>query len=178
MAALTCIGVLRLRGVLLAAEPHAVDHVGREGAHHGAGRGERARRLLAVPAQRGAQQREIHRVARDARPDPLRRPALAEDADACGDLAHAHRAHPHAAAGVVAHADHAVDAPGHEDLRDAEGEAEDAEALGDRATVQFVAHCRSFNLWDCGSNRRPCGPRHGVGICGRSQTPSDVTMAR
>jgi hypothetical protein len=78
-----------------------------DGGHTGHRRGGRRQPGPVRPARgkAGAEQREVHHVADDARPDPRRGPSFAEDANTGGELAEAAEADEHLRRAATSQAD-------------------------------------------------------------------------
>src|SRR5206468_3020716 len=103
----------------------------REDAEHRRGGEGRSATVIFAVAHDLAEQRQIHDVADDARPEPVRGTLLGQDSNAGGDLADAKRTHERrVAVAVVDTADLRYHAR-HEDLRRAEAEAEPTEEIGE-----------------------------------------------
>jgi hypothetical protein len=123
-------------------------------ADHGCRRGEGASARSGAGAQGPAEQHEVHRVARDPRPEPhRRRPAAGEQPGRSGELAQPHGSRRAARVGVAGGAHRAGDVLRRRDRGDPEREADQPEA----ASQAGRAGCAGGGLVV-----RRCGGAHGA----------------
>jgi hypothetical protein len=117
----------RARGQAVGAE-----HVQRADRQHGRGGAGEPLRLRAALGRGAGEQRQVEGVARDAAPQPVRRPTRGQDAHARADLAHAHRAQRLQVRGLFGNPDQARDLARRGELGDAEADADDPQRAGER----------------------------------------------